>query len=56
MTTMISNPSPLTPTGTGHPAYSQSLPCTEESVGIERLSVAATRAPGGWRPWWTTPA
>ena len=39
---MISNPSPLTPTGTGHPAYSQSLPCTEESVGIARLSVAAT--------------
>ncbi|MFF7654338.1 ATP-binding protein [Streptomyces sp. NPDC007983] len=32
----------LTPTGTGHPAYSQSLPCTEESVGIARLSVAAT--------------
>lgn len=38
----ISNPSPLTPTGTGHPAYSQSLPCTEESVGIARMSVAAT--------------
>ncbi|MFI0822424.1 ATP-binding protein [Streptomyces sp. NPDC021098] len=41
-TTMISKPSPLTPTETGHPAYSQSLPCTEESVGIARLSVAAT--------------
>ncbi|CDR09388.1 ATP-binding protein [Streptomyces iranensis] len=41
-TTMISKPSPLTPTETHHPAYSQSLPCTEESVGITRLSVAAT--------------
>ncbi|WP_063735151.1 ATP-binding protein [Streptomyces sp. RTd22] len=41
-TTMISNPSPLTPTGTGHPAYTQSLPCTEESVALARLSVAAT--------------
>ncbi|MEU1943005.1 ATP-binding protein [Streptomyces sp. NPDC059474] len=43
MTTMtISKPSPLAPTGTGHPAYTQSLPCTEESVRIARLSVAAT--------------
>ncbi|MFD8462258.1 putative ATP-grasp-modified RiPP [Streptomyces antimycoticus] len=41
-TMMISKPSPLTPTGTGHPAYTQSLPCTEESVRIARLSVAAT--------------
>ncbi|MFI0780915.1 putative ATP-grasp-modified RiPP [Streptomyces sp. NPDC021212] len=41
-TMMISSYSPLTPTGTGHPAYSQSLPCTDESVGIARLSVAAT--------------
>ncbi|MGR3938712.1 hypothetical protein [Streptomyces sp. BRA346] len=41
-TTMISNPSPLTPTGTGHPAYSQSLPCADASVAIARLSVAAT--------------
>ncbi|MFD8516103.1 ATP-binding protein [Streptomyces antimycoticus] len=41
-TMMISKPSPLTPTGTGHPTYTQSLPCTEESVGIARLSVAAT--------------
>ncbi|WP_349256486.1 putative ATP-grasp-modified RiPP [Streptomyces luomodiensis] len=30
------------PPGTGHPAYTQSLPCTEESVRIARLSVAAT--------------
>lgn len=43
MTTMMtSKPSPLTPTGTGHPTYTQSLPCTEESVRIARLSVAAT--------------
>ncbi|AGP57425.1 ATP-binding protein [Streptomyces rapamycinicus] len=43
MTTMMtSKPSPLTPTGTGHPTYTQSLPCAEESVGIARLSVAAT--------------
>ncbi|MEV6132397.1 ATP-binding protein [Streptomyces violaceusniger] len=41
-TMMISKPSPLIPTGTGHPAYTQSLPCTEESVRIARLSVAAT--------------
>ncbi|WP_234357169.1 putative ATP-grasp-modified RiPP [Streptomyces sp. NBRC 110028] len=41
-TMMISNPAPLTLTGTGHPAYSQSLPCTEESVGLARLSVSAT--------------
>lgn len=39
---MTRNPPPLAPTGTGHPAYSQSLPCTERSVGIARLSVAAT--------------
>ncbi|MYU11203.1 putative ATP-grasp-modified RiPP [Streptomyces sp. SID8361] len=43
MTTMMtSKPSPLTPTGTGHPTHTQSLPCAEESVGIARLSVAAT--------------
>ncbi|WP_262699889.1 MULTISPECIES: ATP-binding protein [Streptomyces] len=41
-TTTISKPSPLTPTGTGHPAHTQSLPCTEESVRIARRSVAAT--------------
>lgn len=39
---MISNRSPLTLTDTGHPAYSQSLPCTDESVALARLSVAAT--------------
>jgi len=38
----ISTPSPLTPTGTGHPAYAQSLPCTAESVALARLSVTAT--------------
>lgn len=41
-TTMTWKPLPLIPTSTGHPAYSQPLPCTEESVGIARLSVAAT--------------
>ncbi|WP_039938807.1 ATP-binding protein [Streptomyces himastatinicus] len=40
--TAISTPSPLTPIGTGHPAYAQSLPCTEESVALVRLSVTAT--------------
>lgn len=41
-TTMTWKSLPLIPTSPGHPAYSQPLPCTEQSVGIARLSVAAT--------------